>query len=187
VRVRQPRIRDRGDGAIRFTSAILPRYPRRAKSLEDLLPWLYPEGISTGDFSEALAALLGTQAPGAQEGTDAGHRRFWPMPNGWHFGPCQMVGTLAHAKWLALWPMPNGWQWRARSDRPSNRWRARSSLWKALREVFGSAREQRCWAHKTGNVLNKLPRACGRRPSSTRTTSGWPRPGRRPKPPLTSS
>ena len=39
--VRQPRVRDRGDGAIRFTSAILPRYLRRAKSLEDLLPWLY--------------------------------------------------------------------------------------------------------------------------------------------------
>ena len=52
--------RDRGDGAIRFTSAInLPRYLRRTKSLEDLLPWLYLKGISTGDFSEALAALLG--------------------------------------------------------------------------------------------------------------------------------
>ena len=43
VSVRQPRVRDRGDGAIRFTSAILPRYLRRAKSLEDLLPWLYRE------------------------------------------------------------------------------------------------------------------------------------------------
>ena len=63
VDVRQPRVRDRragkGDGAIRFTSAILPRYLRRTKSLEDLLPWLYLRGISSGDFSEALAALLG--------------------------------------------------------------------------------------------------------------------------------
>ena len=65
VSVRQPRVRDRGDGAIRFTSAILPRYLRRAKSLEDLLPWLYLKGISTGDFGEALAALLGSSAPGA--------------------------------------------------------------------------------------------------------------------------
>ena len=48
VSVRQPRVRDRGDGAIRFTSAILPRYLRRTKSLEDLLPWLYLKGISTG-------------------------------------------------------------------------------------------------------------------------------------------
>ena len=50
VSVRQPRVRDRGDGAIRFTSAILPRYLRRTKSLEDLLPWLYLKGISSGDF-----------------------------------------------------------------------------------------------------------------------------------------
>ena len=55
VSVRQPRVRDRGDGAIRFTSAILPRYLRRAKSLEDLLPWLYLKGMSTGDFGEALS------------------------------------------------------------------------------------------------------------------------------------
>ena len=72
VSVRQPRVRDRGDGAIRFTSAILPRYPRRTKSLEDLLPWLYPEGISSGDFAEALAALLGTQAPGLRHPRSAG-------------------------------------------------------------------------------------------------------------------
>ena len=59
---------------------------------------------------------------------------------------------------MRFWPMPNGWQWRARSDRPSNRWLARSSLWKALREAYGKTREQRCWVHKTGNVLNKLPK-----------------------------
>ena len=62
VDVRQPRVRDRrageGAGAIRFTSAILPCYLRRTKSLEDLLPWLYLRGISSGDFSEALAARV---------------------------------------------------------------------------------------------------------------------------------
>ena len=68
VSVRQPRVRDRGDGAS-FTSAILPRYLRRAKSLEDLLPWLYLKGISTGDFGEALAALLGSSAPGLSAST----------------------------------------------------------------------------------------------------------------------
>ena len=72
VRVRQPRVRDRGDGAIRFTPAILPRYLRRTKSLEDLLPWLYLKGISSGDFSDALAALLGTQAPGLRHPRSAG-------------------------------------------------------------------------------------------------------------------
>jgi putative transposase len=69
VVVRQPRVRDReaaaGDpGRIRFTPAILPPYIRRSKSIEVLLPILYLKGISTGDFSEALAALLGKDAPG---------------------------------------------------------------------------------------------------------------------------
>ena len=77
VSVRQPRVRDRGDGAIRFTSAILPRYLRRTKSLEDILPWLYLKGISTGDFSEALAALLGTQAPGLSASTITRLKEIW--------------------------------------------------------------------------------------------------------------
>src|SRR5206468_4475093 len=64
VTVRQPRVRDRaaaaGDpGRIRFSPSILPPYMRRSKSIETLLPILYLKGISTGDFSEALAALLG--------------------------------------------------------------------------------------------------------------------------------
>jgi len=62
--VRQPRVRDRGAvakdaGRIRFTSAILPPYARRSRSLEALIPILYLKGVSTGDFEEALAALLG--------------------------------------------------------------------------------------------------------------------------------
>ena len=69
VAVRQPRVRDREAAAddprrIRFTPAILPPYMRRSKSIETLLPILYLKGISTGDFSEALAALLGKDAPG---------------------------------------------------------------------------------------------------------------------------
>ena len=70
--MRQPRVRDRGDGAIRFTSAILPRYLRRAKSLEDLLPW-----PSTGDFGEALAALLGSSAPGLSASTITRLKEVW--------------------------------------------------------------------------------------------------------------
>ena len=69
VVVRQPRVRDRetvaGDpGRIRFSPSILPPYMRRSKSIETLLPVLYLKGISTGDFSEALAALLGKDAAG---------------------------------------------------------------------------------------------------------------------------
>ena len=69
VAVRQPRVRDReaaarDPGRIRFAPAILPPYMRRSKSIDTLLPILYLKGISTGDFSEALAALLGQDAPG---------------------------------------------------------------------------------------------------------------------------
>jgi putative transposase len=69
VPVKQPRVRDRGaavddPGRIRFSPTILPPYMRRSKSIETLLPILYLKGISTGDFSEALAALLGRDAAG---------------------------------------------------------------------------------------------------------------------------
>src|SRR3979490_3440365 len=67
VEVRRGKVRDRGDvGAeekIRFTSSILPKWARRARRLDALLPVLYLRGVSTGDFQEALAALLGKAAP----------------------------------------------------------------------------------------------------------------------------
>jgi putative transposase len=67
VAVRRVKLRDRGAGAggerIRFTSAILPRWARRTRSLDALLPILYLRGVSTGDFQEALGALLGRDAP----------------------------------------------------------------------------------------------------------------------------
>ena len=73
VAVCRPRIRDRqpeaAGGRIRFTSSILPPYLRRAKSVEELLPWLYLKGISTGAFEDALAALLGPDAPGLSAST----------------------------------------------------------------------------------------------------------------------
>ena len=67
VEVERVKIRDRGVAAdgerVRFTSAILPLWARRTRSLDALLPVLYLRGISTGDFQEALAALLGQNAP----------------------------------------------------------------------------------------------------------------------------
>src|SRR3954471_17825086 len=61
VEVQRPRVRDRGppDQREAFTSAIPPPYLRKTRSLEGLLPWLYLKGVSTGDFSEALQAILG--------------------------------------------------------------------------------------------------------------------------------
>ena len=200
VRVRQPRVRDRGDGAIRFTSAILPRYLRRTKSLEDLLPWLYLKGISTGDFSDALAALLGTEAPGLSASTitrlkevwgveaERWHRRdltakryvyFWA--DGIYFGArmeeekqCILVIIGATDKGRKeLIAITDGYRESEQSwlevllDLKRRGLEMGPELavgdgalgfWKALRQVYPGAREQRCWVHKTGNVLNELPK-----------------------------
>jgi len=72
IEVRRPRVRDRGDGGsppIRFGSAVLPAYLRRTRNIEELLPWLYLKGVSTGQFEEALTALLGPEAPGLSAAT----------------------------------------------------------------------------------------------------------------------
>ena len=82
VAVRQPRVRDRAAGAadlgrIRFTPALLPPYARRSKSLEMLIPLLYLRGVSTGDFEEVLAALLGKDAPGLSASTIGRLKELW--------------------------------------------------------------------------------------------------------------
>ena len=81
VRVKAPRARDRDPagpgGRIRFSSSILPPYLRRSKSMEELLPWLYLKGISSGDFSEALVALLGPDAPGLAASTIGRLKAVW--------------------------------------------------------------------------------------------------------------
>jgi putative transposase len=65
LKVVRPRVRDRKNGIeerIRFEPQILPLYLRRSKNIDELIPWLYLKGISTGDFSEALPAILGPNA-----------------------------------------------------------------------------------------------------------------------------
>ena len=79
VAVRRPRVRDRQPGGegdrIRFTSAILPPYLRRTRSVEELLPWLYLKGISTGDFPEALRPCSGPTRQASRRARSLGPRR----------------------------------------------------------------------------------------------------------------
>ena len=96
LEVRRPKLRDRGSvaagGPIRFTSAVLPAYLRRTRNIEELLPsgfarshgvmsaeltGLYLKGVSTGQFAEALAALLGPEAPGLSPATKLATRHAW--------------------------------------------------------------------------------------------------------------
>jgi transposase-like protein len=86
VAVRCPRVRDRvGEGSerIHFSSAILPPYVRRSKSLEVLIPILYLKGVSTGDFEEALVALLGKDAGGLSASTIGRLKDAWSDEQHW--------------------------------------------------------------------------------------------------------
>ncbi len=83
VPVQRVKLRDRGAGEevggerIRFTSALLPRWARRTRSLDALLPILYLRGVSMGDFGEALGALLGRDAPNLSPSVIARLRDEW--------------------------------------------------------------------------------------------------------------
>lgn len=81
IAVKVPRVRDRGDvpskDKIRFSSSLLPPYLRRTKSMEELIPWLYLKGLSTGDFKEALAALVGKNAKGLSSSTISRLTKQW--------------------------------------------------------------------------------------------------------------
>lgn len=203
VTVKVPRVRDRKPGAdrITFTPGILPRYLRKAKSVEELLPWLYLKGVSTGDFGEALAALLGPDAKGlsaktvtrlkadwwseyeAWEKRDLGNRRFlYIWADGVYFKPrmseekqCVLViiGADEYGR-KELLAMTDGFRESTQSWREVLLDLKRRGLtqdpklaigdgalgfWTALREVFATTQEQRCWLHKTMNVLNALPKS----------------------------
>jgi transposase-like protein len=202
VEVKQPRVQDRRPAEQRekFSSAILPPYLRKTKSIEELIPWLYLKGVSTGDFSEALAALLGPQAKGLsattvtrlkavwQEEYDAWSKRslsgkhyVYVWADGVHFNirleedrQCILVlmGATAdgHKELIALGDgfreSEQSWkallldcQARGLSVAPSLAiGDGALGFWKALRQVFPSTKEQRCWVHKTANVLDKLPK-----------------------------
>src|SRR5947209_7776444 len=84
IAVKQPRVQDRRPPEQRetFTPAVLPPYLRRTKSLDELIPWLYLKGISTGDFSEALRAILGPDAPNLSATTITRLKEVWEQDHG---------------------------------------------------------------------------------------------------------
>jgi putative transposase len=207
LEVKQPRVRDkspRSEDRVRFSPSVLPPYLRRSQSVDELIPWLYLKGISTGDFSEALAGLLGQDAPNlsanvvvrlkdkwSQEYEDFCRRDlsqknyvyFWA--DGIHVNvrleddanrrQCLLVlmGATAEGK-KELIAVVDGYReseqsWAELLLDLKQRGLAQAPLlavgdgalgfWAALRKVFGETREQRCWVHKTANVLNHMPKS----------------------------
>jgi len=204
VPVTVPRIRDRHpesqDGRVRFSSSIIPPYLRRTKSIETLLPWLYLKGISTGDFTDALAALLGKDAPGLSAATISRLKTIWQD----EYKKWQQR-DLANKRYVYFWA--DGIYCNVRMDdrqcllviigatedgrkelvaleggiRESEQsWlellvdlKRRGlqtppelavgdgalGFWKAISKAYDTTRWQRCWVHKTANILNKLPKS----------------------------
>ena len=199
VDIQVPKTRDKGGHGLHFRSELLPPYIKRTKSVETVLPWLYLKGISTGDFSEALAALLGKNAQGLSAGTISRLKQCWVneyddwrlrdlskesyvyiWADGIYFNirsddarQCILViiGVTSRGKkeFLAI---EDGYReseqsWtevlinlKERGFKPPKLAVGDGALgfWKASKKVFGKTRSQRCWVHKTANILNKLPK-----------------------------
>jgi putative transposase len=204
VKVKAPRVRDRkpdkSAGAIKFNSSILPPYLRRTRSMEELLPWLYLKGVSTGDFQDALTALVGKDAPGLSAATVSRLKAVWQQDfeqwrqrdlSGkryvyfWADGiysnvrmddkQCLLViiGATADGE-KELVAIESGYRENEMSwssilidlkDRGLTNGPELAigdgalGFWKALSTVYEKTRWQRCWVHKTANVLNKLPKS----------------------------
>ena len=204
VAVKVPRARDRQaeheSAPIRFRSSLLPPYLRKTRSMEELIPWLYLKGISTGDFSEALAALVGKDAPGLSASTISRLKSVWEEEyEQWQ------KRDLSHKRYVYIWAdgiycnvrmegkqcllviigaskdgkkellsLESGFReselsWtevlvnlRHRGLKIAPELAVGDGalgFWKALSKVFGQTRWQRCWVHKTANVLNQLPKS----------------------------
>ncbi|MCI5222917.1 MAG: IS256 family transposase [Candidatus Electrothrix sp. AR4] len=200
ITVRVPKVRDKSRQGVKFNSSLLPPYLRKTKSVEDVLPWLYLKGISTGDFHEALQALFGNNAKGLSASTISRCKRVWEEEH-----EVWSKRSFTHNRYVYIWA--DGIYFNIRSDdakqcilviigvtehgrkefiaiedgyRESEQsWielllrikhqglehapklaigDGALGFWKALRKVYPETEHQRCWVHKTANVLNKLPK-----------------------------
>jgi len=201
--MKQPRIRDKRAGKY-FTSNILPRYMRRVPSIDALIPFLYLKGISTGDFSHALANILGEDAPGLSATNIVRLKKIWEQDyQEW------AKRDLSDKRYVYFWA--DGIYFNVRLEDPENNrqcilvimgaledgrkelvsvldgyreskqsWQEMLKdlkqrglkegpklaagdgglgFWAALSEEFPETSEQRCWVHKTANILDKMPKS----------------------------
>lgn len=199
VLVQVPKVRDRTGNGIKFNSLLLPPYLKRSRSVEEVLPWLYLKGLSTGDFSDALCALLGPQTKGLSAATISRLKSQWHQEHQ-HW----QNRSLRHKRYVYLWAdgiyfnirnaqsqcilvligvndtghkevlsIESGYRestlsWKSVLLKLKDQGLVHEpqlaigdgalGFWNALSEVFPATQHQRCWVHKTANVLNKLPK-----------------------------
>lgn len=207
LEISQPRVRDKSlepSDRVCFRSSILPAYLRKSRSIEELIPWLYLKGISTGDFSEALQALAGPAAKGLSANVIVRLKESWSQEY-----DLWMKRDLTGKQYVYVWADGIHAQIRL-EDEPNSKqcllvlmgatadgvkelitvqdgyreseqsWSellldlqqrglaiapklavadGGLGFWAALRKIFSETQEQRCWVHKTANVLNNLPKS----------------------------
>jgi len=200
VAVKVPKVRDRSGSGIHFTSHLLPPYLRRTKSIEELIPWLYLKGLSTGDYSEALGSLLDEHAKGLSANTvsrlksqwldehqnwqrqDLSQKRYMYWWADGIYSQVRMddrlcllviIGVTEHGQ-KELVAVSDGFRessasWEELLTSLRQRGLIHSpklaagdgalGFWNALSKVYPDTRHQRCWVHKTANILNKLPKS----------------------------
>jgi len=207
LEIQQPRVRDNDpdkSSRVRFSPCLVPQYMRKSPSIEEMIPVLYLLGVSTGDFSEALEALVGEQAKGFSANTVVRLKDKWTAEHeawsrrsltGKHYvyiwadgihvnvrledeenkRQCILVvmGATADGR-KELIAVQDGYRESEQSwselmlDLKQRGLEQAPELaigdgalgfWAALRKVFSSTREQRCWVHKTANILNDIPKA----------------------------
>lgn len=200
VNIRQPRVRDKREDTF-FSSQILPKYKRRTPSLEAAIPELYLRGISTNNFPEALAALLGENAEGLSAANITRMKEVWEKEyQSWQTRRFDGIG------YVYIWVDGIYFNIRLGEDRPcmlvvigaredgqkefiglhdgvresKQSWQdflqnlksrgliitpslavgdGALGFWSALEEEYPQCQQQRCWVHKTANILDKMPKS----------------------------
>lgn len=170
VTVKIPKVRAETGEPVTFRSALVPPYVRKTKTLEAALPWLYLKGISSGEMDEALKGLVGPDAQGLSASMVSRLKQVWVQAyQDW----CEE--RLDKDRWVYVWADGVYSGLRAEqarlcalvvigvNERGEKRFLAigdgAMGFWAALEEVYAETPQQRCWMHKTINVLNYLPKS----------------------------
>ena len=200
ITVKVPKVRDRTGSGIKFNSTLVPPYLKRTKNIEELIPWLYLRGISTGDMQPALESLLGKQAKGLSSNSvsrlklqweaeydiwrkrdlskrryvyiwadgvyckvrmddklcllvvigvdDTGRKEVLAVVDGYRESEASWLEVLSQLTSQGISVAPE----LAIGD-------GALGFWNAVTKHWPTTRHQRCWVHKTANVLNKVPKS----------------------------
>lgn len=200
IPVKVPKVRDRTGSGIKFNSKLVPPYLKRTKNIEELVPWLYLRGISTGDMQPALESLLGKEAKGLSANSvsrlkqqweaeyeqwrkrdlskrryvyvwadgvyskvrmddklcllvvigvdDTGHKEVLTVVDGYRESEASWLEVLTQLQSQGMTIAPE----LAIGD-------GALGFWNAVTKFWPTTRHQRCWVHKTANILNKVPKS----------------------------